>query len=167
MTIHNPTTQTAPRHQVASRRLPAISIIAVAALTLASCGGDDDAQPSPQVGVANDATSADTTGNDTTSDDATGQLVEGGVVDVLADAMGEDGEAVRDALAAVPSETMFAIVADQLDPRPTVEIAGNDIRLVFDGGTVDNATFDCIVAGSFLEQGQTLTVIYPDGRQVC
>lgn len=140
-------------------------------ITLAACGGDD-AGPA---GVAAETGTDDTGGNDEPEPNPADQtepvhVVAGEdstVLDVLTDAMGEDGDAVRDAIAAVPSETVFEIVADQLDPRPQVEIDGTDIRLVFDGGTVDDATFDCIVAGSFVEAGQTLTVVYPDGEQVC
>jgi hypothetical protein len=147
-----------------SRTRTTLAALAACSLALAACGGNDDAAESPPETVAAPAVPA-AEGSDGMPDI---QVAPGDdPVDAITDAMGEDGEAIDDALAAIPAESRFDVVASQLDPKPTVEVDGSDIRLVFDGSSIDNATFDCIVAGSFVEPGETLTLVYPDGEQEC
>lgn len=87
--------------------------------------------------------------------------------DSITDAMGEDGQTLDDAIGTLSPETRFDIVAGQLDPEPKVEINGSDIRLVFDGGSIEQAFMDCIIAGVVLEEGETLTLVFPDGEEAC
>jgi hypothetical protein len=139
----------------------ALAALAACSLALTACGGDDEDTTPPDTPSSEAATDAPT--------DAPAIEFEPGdnVVDAVTDAMGEDGQALDDALAAMSPEARFGPVASQLDPEPTVEVDGSDIRLVFDGSSVGNATFDCIVGGAFLEPGETLTMVYPDGEQEC
>lgn len=160
------------------RHTPLRITVALAAATLFACSGDDAAT---DTGTATDTatdTGTDQVDDATTPTDAAAtegstdavdiEVGEGDTVrDVLTDAMGEQGADLDAAISAIPAQSRFEAVASQLEPEPTVEIDGGDVRLVFDGGSVSNATFDCIVAGSFVEPGETLTVVYPDGEQSC
>jgi len=161
-------------------RLRSTALLTVGAALLVACGGDDETDRSADDQAADTSSSATMTSDaapDAASDpapDAAGdgaaeiEVGEGDTVrDVLTDAMGDQGADLDAAISAIPAQSRFEAVAGQLDPEPSVEIDGGDIRLVFDGGTVADATFACIVGGSFVEPGETLTVVYPDGEQAC
>lgn len=72
-----------------------------------------------------------------------------------------------DAIGGLSAETRYDIVAGQLDPEPTVEIDGDDIRLVFSGGSVADAQLGCIVASVTQVPSETVTLVYPDGEEAC
>jgi hypothetical protein len=149
-------------------------IIAAAASLLVACGGDDEAtdtgsadaepaaavdgQSEPAVGTAPGGGTP--LGGGTDGDGST-------VRDVLTDAMGADGASVDAAISSLSTETRFEVVVDRLDPRPTLEIDGSAIRFVFDSGSTQDAILVCMIGGSFVEPGETLTLVYPDGEQVC
>lgn len=95
-------------------------------------------------------------------------LADNEVRDVITDAVGSDGETDLDsAIASLSPETRYSVVAGQLDPEPAVEIDGPNIRLVFPGGSITDATLSCIVASVVQEESEVLTVVYPDGEKVC
>lgn len=157
-------------------RLRSTALLTVGAALLVACGGDDETDRSDQTvdDQTVDGQTADTSASATMTSDAAAdgaaeiEVGEGDTVrDVLTDAMGEQGADLDAAISAIPAQSRFEAVAGQLDPEPSVEIDGGDIRLVFDGGTVADATFACIVGGSFVEPGETLTLVYPDGEQAC
>lgn len=164
-------------HRTTLRTTAALAALAA----LAACGGGDDtaadtdtdaAAAEPAAGGSNDSGSNDSASSDSVSNeeptDVTIEIGDGDTVrDVLTDAMGEQGADVNAAISALSPESRFSAVAGQLEPEPRVEVDGTDIRLVFDGGSVSNATFDCLVGGAFVEPGETLTMVYPDGEQAC
>ncbi len=141
-----------------------LACLAAVALAATACGGSDDAQPASEPAP----TAADDSGTDDsgTDDSGVGEARDGEIRDEITDEMGELGQGVDDAIASLPAETTWGIVADQLE-ADDLEIAGSDIRLTFESGTSDNALFDCTVANSFVEEGQTVTMVYPDGEVVC
>ena len=126
----------------------------ISALVLGACGGDDDA----------DSDGA----NPATASSDSGELVDNEVRDVITDAVGTDGDVdLDDAIATLSPETRYSVVAGQLDPEPEVQIDGSDIRLVFSGGSLVDATMACIIGSVVQEESETLTVVYPDGEKVC
>lgn len=146
-----------------------LACLTAVTLVAAACGDSDDTQtPEPA------ATSADDAGASSDSDASSqpgsgtgvGEAGDGTIRDELTDAMGEQGQVVDDAIASLPAETTWGIVADQLG-ADDLEITGSDIGLRFESGTTDDALFDCTVAASFVEEGQTVTMRYPDGDVVC
>jgi hypothetical protein len=144
------------------------SLIAVLALGLAlagaACGSDDDDSAAP---AAEDGAAADsgTDAADPGADDAD-EGAAGGTGD-LADAIaGEDAPDLDAAFDALGFETLMETVGDQLGAS-SVEVDGDDARIVLDDKSLDDAMMDCIVAGSFVDEGQTVTVVYPDGEQLC
>jgi hypothetical protein len=144
-------------------------LVCLAAVTLAAgCGDSGDtesaAEPAATLPDAAGAPSGSEAAPD--SDAVTGEAGDGTVRDELTDAMGEQGQTVDDAIAALPAETTWGIVADQLG-ADDLEIDGAAIRLSFESRTTDDAIFDCIVAASFVQEGQTVTMSYPDGDVVC
>lgn len=159
-------------HRTTLRTTAALAALAV----LAACGGGDDTDTDtdaaePAAGGSNDSVSNDSVSNEEPTD-VTIEIGDGDgdgdtVRDVLTDAMGEQGADVNAAISALSPESRFSAVAGQLEPEPRVEVDGTDIRLVFDGGSVSNAMFDCLVGGAFVEPGETLTMVYPDGEQAC
>lgn len=155
-------------HRTTLRTTAALAALAV----LAACGGGDDNDTDtdaaePAAGGSNDSVSNDSGSNEEPTD-VTIEIGDGDTVrDVLTDAMGEQGADVNAAISALSPESRFSAVAGQLEPEPRVEVDGTDIRLVFDGGSVSNAMFDCLVGGAFVEPGETLTMVYPDGEQAC
>lgn len=140
-----------------------LGCLAALSLAVTACGGSDDAQPASDAAAAPAPTAA--VGADT-SGDGVGEAGDGEIREELTDAMGEQGQVVDDAIASLPAETTWGIVADQLE-ADDLEIVGADIRLTFEFGTTDNGLFDCTVANSFVEEGQTVTMVYPDGEVTC
>ena len=133
---------------------------------IAGCGSDDAEESSPPATQA----ATDATPNTETGTDGTGEIADDGtgeIADELLDEMGEQGQTVGDAIASLPDETTWGIVADQLGDNVGVEIDGAEILLTFDEGTLDTADFDCLVAASFREEGQIVTMSYPDGDVTC
>jgi len=139
-------------------------------LALAACGGSDDpepAQPSPTDAPSSDGADAQTDADADAggSGDAGAATSDGGeVVDQLDDAM---GGGLDEALDAMPTEGLWGIVADQLGDDVEVEIAGADIRLTLNEGSTDDAIGHCLISGSFVEEGQVVTLVYPDGEVNC
>lgn len=129
-------------------------------LGLVACGGSDDAEPAPAAATQPPPEAAG-------GSDGVGDAQDGTIRDELTDEMGSLGDVVDDAIASLPAETTWGIVADQLGDDVELEIVGADIRLTFDSGTTDDALFDCTVANSFVEDGQSVTMIYPDGEVTC
>jgi hypothetical protein len=141
-----------------------LGCLAAVSLAVTACGGSDDAEPASDAASAPAPTAAD---DDTsTGSDGVGEAGDGEIREELTDAMGEQGALVDDAIASLPAETTWGIVADQLE-ADDLEIVGADIRLTFESGTTDNGLFDCTVANSFVEEGQTVTMVYPDGEVTC
>lgn len=139
------------RTQTLARR--AITTLMTVTL-MAACGGDDGAEP--------DQTSA------TATAEPSDALAENEARDDLLGAVDDDTDVdLDDAIASLSPATRYDIAAGQLDPEPTVEIDGDSIRLVFGDGTVTNAVMDCILAGAVQRADETLTLVYPDGDQVC
>ncbi len=148
-----------------------IGCIAAATLALAACGGSDDsapAQPAPtdapssDAGGSDDAGDADQAGD--TGDTGSGSVGGGEIIDTLDDAI---GGGLDEALDSLPAETLWGIVADQLGDDVDVEIEGADIRLTLNEGTADDSTMDCVVTSMFIEEGQVVTMVYPDGDVTC
>ncbi len=141
----------------------ATGLVAVMALAAGCGGGDDDSASTPNAGtVAAGSVAGTEPPGEQTPGGGTGEIL-----DELTDAMGESGDVVSDAIDALPTESLWGIVADQLGDDVGVEIDGVDIQLVFQDGSVDDALFDCTVANSFVEEGQTVTMVYPDGNVTC
>lgn len=146
-------------------------MVVVGIAVIAACGGDDDAQtPAVEATAAPDSDDV-AAGDESGVQDDSGSVEMSGddASDMITDALGEgdDGETFDDALATVSPETRYGIAAGQLDPEPSVEVDGTEIRLVFDGGTVANAFIDCIIATVTAAEGETVTLVYPDGDEVC
>ena len=132
-----------------------VAVTAIGAFMLAGCGGDDD-----------DAGTDD--GDSAAESPDSGELVDNEVRDVISDNVGtDDGVDLDDAIATLSPETRYSVAAGQLDPEPDVQIDGNDIRLVFSSGSITDATMSCIIGSVVQETSETLTVVYPDGEQVC
>jgi hypothetical protein len=146
-----------------------LACLTAVTLVAAACGDSDDAQtPEPAATSADDAgaSSDSDTNSDAGSGTGVGEAGDDTIRGELTDAMGEQGQTVDDAIAALPAETTWGIVADQLG-ADDLEIDGAAIRLSFESRTPDDAIFDCIVAASFVQEGQTVTMSYPDGDVVC
>jgi hypothetical protein len=142
-----------PRASRVARTLIAAAVIG--ALVLGACGGDDDDAGSDGGGSTGESSDS-------------GELVDNEVRDVITDAVGTDGDVDLDAaIATLSPETRYSVVAGQLDPEPDVQIDGSDIRLVFSGGSLVDATMSCIIGSVVQEESETLTVVYPDGEKVC
>jgi hypothetical protein len=148
------------QHPTTTMHRRALGALVVVSLGLVACGGSDDAEPAPAA-ATQPALQAEEgpAGVDEAQD--------GTVRDELTDEMGSLGDVVDDAIASLPAETTWGIVADQLGDNVELEIVGADIRLTFDSGTTDDALFDCTVANSFVEEGQSVTMVYPDGEVTC
>ena len=132
-----------------------IAAAVLGALVLGACGGDDDDSGSD--GGGSTAESSDS-----------GELVDNEVRDVISDGIGTDGDVdLESAIATLSPETRYSVVAGQLEPEPEVQIDGSDIRLVFDGGSLVDSTMSCIIASVVQEKSETVTLVYPDGEQVC
>ena len=131
-----------------------VTATVISALVVGACGDDDDA--------GSDGANPATASSDS------GELVDNEVRDVITDAAGTDGDVdLDDAIATLSPETRYSVVAGQLDPEPDVQIDGSDIRLVFSGGSLVDATMSCIIGSVVQEESETLTVVYPDGEKVC
>ncbi|MEM1331943.1 MAG: hypothetical protein AAGG08_00670 [Actinomycetota bacterium] len=137
--------------------------LAAAALVVAACGSDDDADDTT------DASSDTETVADepTASGDGDGSevLADNEVRDDVIDAVDPDGQ-LDDAIGGLSAETRYDIVAGQIGD-PEIEINGDDIRLVYDSGSVDDAFGNCIVASVTQLETETVTLVYPDGEEVC
>ena len=97
-----------------------------------------------------------------------GELVDNEVRDVISDGIGTDGDVdLESAIATLSPETRYSVVAGQLDPEPDVQINGTDIRLIFSGGSLVDATMSCIISSVVQEVSETVTDVYPDGEKVC
>jgi hypothetical protein len=150
-----------------------IGCIAAATLALAACGGSDDpepAQPSPTDAPSSDSASepqadADQAGAGDSADTGAADASGGGeIIDQLDEGM---GGGLDEALYSLPDGAILGIVADQLGDDVDVEIEGADIRLTLNEGSTDDAIMDCSIAGAFVEGGEIVTVIYPDGDVTC
>lgn len=158
--------QTPPHHhrrRVASTLLAAT--VATAAITLTACGSDESSATSsaPADPVSTGAATATEAASATGATDVDGSTVR----EVITDSMGADGDAVDEVLGSMSAESRFSIVVEQIDPVPALEIDGTTIRFVFDSGTVQDAVVQCMVGGTFLEPGESLTIVYPDGETTC
>ena len=142
-----------------------LGCLATISLAIAACGGSDDAEPAAEPAPTADAGESGTD-DQSSAETGVGEAGDGEIREQITDAMGEEGEALDDAIASLPAETTWGIVADQIK-ADDLEIVGADIRLTFESGTADDGLFDCTVAGAFVEEGQTVTMIYPDGEVVC
>ncbi|MGB0112274.1 MAG: hypothetical protein WBP59_03555 [Ilumatobacteraceae bacterium] len=131
----------------------ALLIVTASVLGLVGCGGGDEQSATPT-----EPSSGETTGNAVTSDGTP-------IVTALGDIV--DAAGAGDVLASTSATTRFSVVADQLDPVPSVEVDGVHIRFVFDSGSVEDVIFNCMVAGAFLEDGEVLTMVHPDGEVDC
>jgi hypothetical protein len=147
------------------------SFIAVLALGLAlggaACGSDDDdsATAPAEDGAAADAGTEAGAGDAADAEASEGEA--GGSGDLPEAILGEEDAADLDAaFDAVGYETIMETVGDQLGAS-SVEVDGDDARIVLDDKTLDDAMMDCIVAGSFVDEGQTVTMVYPDGEELC
>lgn len=141
-----------------------ITAAVIGALVLGACGGDDDAGSD---GGDSAEESSDGGGSAEESSDS-GELVDNEVRDVISDGIGTDGDVdLESAIASLSPETRYSVVAGQLEPEPEVKIDGSDIRLVFDGGSLVDSTMSCIIASVVQEESETVTLVYPDGEQVC
>lgn len=139
------------------RRRGALALMCAMCCTLAGCGGDDDATP-------DDTTSNERSGE--SGDD--GALADNDARDSVLDAVGDESDVdLDDAIASLSPATRYDIAAGQMDPEPSVEIDGSEIRLVFGDGTVANAVIDCILASAIQTVDETVTLVYPDGDKVC
>ena len=128
---------------------------------MGACGGDDD-----DSGSDGGSTAAESADPAESSD--SGELVDNEVRDVISDGIGTDGDVdLESAIATLSPETRYSVVAGQLEPEPEVQIDGSDIRLVFDGGSLVDSTMSCIIASVVQEESETVTLVYPDGEQVC
>ncbi len=140
------------------RRRGALALMCLMCGTVAGCGGDDDATP-------DDATSNERSGDEANDDSA---LADNDARDSVLDAVGDESDVdLDDAIASLSPETRYDIAAGQMDPEPSVEIDGSEIRLVFGDGTVGNAVMDCILASAIQTVDETVTLVYPDGDKVC
>jgi hypothetical protein len=144
-------------------------LLAAPLLVLAACGGSDG-DASPQAEPSSESSSESSSGSaDAAGDADAGATASGGEAPIE---VGEDGsiefsDEVDEVLSSVGLDTMMGIVADQLDPSPEVSIDGDAVRFTFSEGSVDSAWLPCSVAQTFLSEGQTLTVVYPDGDTMC
>lgn len=149
-----------PPHSVFRLRRSIVATVAAAAL-LGACGGSDD-EPATPAAPAEESTDEATTENplgDGTDNAPIGVDEEGNI---------DFSDEIDDAIDVAGFETVAKTIAGQLDPEPDVTIDGNDARFTFSEGTVDsNAWLPCSVANALLTDGQTLTVVYPDGEQLC
>ena len=157
--------QTAPSRPV--RTLLVATLIG--AFVLGACGGDDDADSDGGSSATESSEAPEPEESSGSAESSgSGELVDNEVRDVISDNIGtDDGVGLDDAIATLSPETRYSVVAGQLDPEPTVEIDGSNIRLVFSGGSITDATMACIVGSVVQEESETLTVVYPDGEQVC
>ncbi len=155
-----------------------LAIAALAALTLTACGGSDDA--TTDTPAADDATTDDASpAADAPDEDASpvddppsidGASSDSGEAPIGVDENGDIdfSDDVDSALDAVGFEGIVGIAADQLDPKPTVEVDGDNATLTFSEGSLEsNAWLPCGVMSALISEGQTVTVVYPDGEQVC
>jgi len=150
-----------------------IGCIAAATLALAACGGSDD--PAPAQSAPTDAPSSDSASEpqadadqagagdsaDTGAADASGG---GEIIDQLDDGM---GGGLDEALDSLPDGAIWSIVADQLGDDVELEIDGVDVRFTLNEGSTDDGIMDCLIAGAFVEGGEIITMIYPDGDVTC
>lgn len=145
-------------------RQAVVSSLVVISVVLSACGGSDaPAQP-----ASGDSQTSNNDSQSVNDDAPTGELASDGVASEILDALPADGEESLDkAIGSLDAEQRFGISASQLEPEPKVEVNGKDIRFVFPGGSVGNATFDCIVGGVIALDDETLTLVYPDGEKVC
>jgi len=137
--------------------------VAALSLALAACGGSDDAEPADEPAEADAATTevdaAPTEGADADT---------GSGADAQTDATGDDGQTLGDAMDSMTPEVRMGVVADVLGENVGLDIDGTDIRLTLNEGTVDfDAVTDCIGALSLAVEGETITLIYPDGEYTC
>ena len=158
-----PTTAHRAHWRGATRRL-GVGLVTVAALSIAACGGSDaddsDSTPTPTAESDSSDAGSDATPIGDGSEEAPIGVDENGDI--------EFSEDFDEALDAVGCESIINIAAEQLDPSPEVSFDGNDATLTFSEGSVDsNAWLPCGVMGAFVEEGQTVTVVYPDGQQLC
>jgi hypothetical protein len=141
-------------------------VITVATLSITACGGSDgdESGSAPTPTATADSGSSDAGSNATPTGDG------GEESPIGVDENGDIGfsDDVDQALDGVGFESIITIAAEQLDPSPEVSFDGNDATLTFSEGSVDsNAWLPCGVMAAFVEAGQTVTVVYPDGRQLC
>ena len=145
------------------RRRALLAGVAALSLALAACGGSDDAEPADEPAEADAATTevdaAPTEGADADT---------GSGADAQTDATGDDGQTLGDAMDSMTPEVRMGVVADVLGENVGLDIDGTDIRLTLNEGTVDfDAVTDCIGALSLAVEGETITLIYPDGEYTC
>ncbi|MEP1124822.1 MAG: hypothetical protein ABJH68_13130 [Ilumatobacter sp.] len=143
-----------------------LAVAALAALALTACGGSDDSStdtPAVDGATQDDASVEDDASVDEASSDSGEPPIgvdESGDIDFSDD--------VDSALDAVGFEGIVGIAADQLDPKPAVEVDGDNATLTFSEGSVEaDAWLPCSVMSALISDGQTVTVVYPDGEQVC
>ena len=148
-----------------------IGCIAAATLALAACGGSDDpapTQPAPTDAPSSDSASepqADADAVADGSDDAGAATSDGGeIIDQLDEGM---GGGLDEALDSLPGGAIWSIVADQLGDDVELEIDGVDVRFTLNEGSTDDGIMDCLIAGAFVEGGEIITMIYPDGDVTC
>ncbi len=144
------------KHPLASVRSLAVAL--ALAFSLAACGGSETATTETETTVATDAPA--TAGG---TDEGESPI-----------AVGEDGEVelsddVEAAVDSVGFEGIVELAAEQLSPQPSdVVVEGNDATLTFAEGSADaDSWLPCSVLKAFLEDGQTVTVVYPDGEALC
>ncbi len=166
------------------------SVALAGAVLLGACGSDDDepaAEPAAEEPADDSSSDSNSdSGDDSSSDSGDGDAGEAGddttsggdasvegaaelgqeVADDILGAVDEDGT-LSDAISSLSPETRFGAVASQLEPEPEIVVDGTTIRFVFPGGTTDDSMMSCIIAGSFVEPGETLVLEYPDGEVEC
>ena len=150
-----------------------IGCVAAATLALAACGGSDDsepAQPAPTDVPSSDSASepqadADQAGAGDSADAGGADASGGGeIIDQLDEGM---GGGLDEALDSLPDGAIWSIVADQLGADVELEIDGVDVRFTLNEGSTDDGIMDCLIAGAFVEGGEIITMIYPDGEVTC
>ena len=121
------------------------------ALALTACGGDDEAEVSADASVEADGDAPDL--SDMGSED---------VEEMIGDALSGEGTSFGLGL-----ETRAGVLLDTAGATEYEVVDETTLRLTFGDGSVDDAVTDCIVAGSVIEDDETLIVVYPDGEQTC
>jgi hypothetical protein len=145
-----------------------LSFVVASALLVSACGGSDAPSGDESPPSASDPVegSADAVQDEDSATDGA-DSAEAPVI------VGDDGsidfsDDVDGALDALGLEQTINILADQLDPRPEVSIDGNAVTFTFSEGAVESdAWLPCASGSAFLGDGDTLTVVYPDGQQEC
>ncbi|HSL60129.1 MAG TPA: hypothetical protein VK866_19940 [Acidimicrobiales bacterium] len=146
-------------------RLPALALIVLVAAT--GCGddgpSDSDAARAEAIAAAVTDSPEELVSELLDEDGAGAAFTDEDGENMVADALEGDGNSFGMSLEGRGGvfETAFPDLAG-------FEVDGTTLRLEFaDGDPELDSIFDCMVAGAFMEEGETLIVAYPGGEVTC